>query len=65
MKALFLCTHCSKDTIHIVVTSKVIARNFHIKLKCEDCDTPPFTWVVETSSIKGQMIHKSLNKNTS
>jgi hypothetical protein len=65
MKALFICTNCSQDTVHIVVSSKIINSNYHIKLKCEICDTPPVTWVTEKTCVKGTMIHKSLNKNTS
>lgn len=65
MKSLTFCSRCKKDTIHIVVDSKVVYRNYHVRFKCCSCDEPPFTQIGDKDNIKLEMIHKSLNKNTS
>ena len=62
MKALFHCTHCKADTIHIIVSSQIVDRNFYTKLKCEVCDEPPFNWISETGDIKASHIYFTLNK---
>lgn len=62
MKALFHCSHCKKDTVHVVVSTQIIGSNFHTKLKCEDCDEPPFNWIEETTGLKASQIYLTMNK---